>query len=60
MDPKPVAKVIDCSDDFENIQDEGKNIIGGNYIYPGSHPWLVPVVGKWLLIPVQGKIPVWK
>jgi hypothetical protein len=46
-DPQRATKMMEWSDDLiEDAEDQGQNnIIGGEYIEPGSHPWLVPVVG---------------
>jgi hypothetical protein len=47
-DAKPDTKLIEWNDAFENPDEDGpQNIIGGEYIEPGSRPWLVPVVGRY-------------
>jgi hypothetical protein len=47
-DPEPVMNLIEWSDGLiEDKEDEGQNIIGGEYIEPGSRPWLVPVVCRY-------------
>lgn len=47
---KPLKRLIEWSDDFENPDkgaDPPQNILGGDFIEPGSRPWLVPVVGRY-------------
>jgi secreted trypsin-like serine protease len=47
-DAKPATKLIEWNDAFENSDEDGpQNILGGEYIEPGSRPWLVPVVGRY-------------
>ena len=45
------TNMIEWNDAWDDLEDDGgdgtQNIIGGDFIEPGSRPWLVPVAGKY-------------
>ena len=43
--------MMEWDDAWDELEDDGgggfQNIVGGDFMEPGSRPWLVPVVGKY-------------
>ena len=50
-DMEEPTNMVEWNDAWDDLEDDGgdgfQNIVGGDFIEPGSRPWLVPVVGKY-------------